>query len=125
MVRLLIVEDNEVNRDMLSRRLQRRAYDVITAVDGEEGVAKARSEAPDLILMDMSLPVLDGWQATKLLKAAPETRSIPIIAITAHAMIADRQAAMSAGCDDYDTKPIELSRLVSKIEAMLHRAAIS
>src|SRR2546421_4070470 len=125
MVRLLIVEDNEVNRDMLSRRLQRRAYDVITAVDGEEGVAKARSEAPDLILMDMSLPVLDGWQATQLLKAAPETRSIPIIAITAHAMIADRQAAMAAGCDDYDTKPIELSRLVSKIEAMLHRAAIS
>jgi len=123
MTRLLLVEDNEANRDMLSRRLRRRAYEVILAVNGEEGVARARSDVPDVILMDMSLPVMDGWQATKLLKASPETRSIPIIALTAHAMVADRQAAIAAGCDDYDTKPVEISRLLSKIEAILHKGA--
>ena len=121
MIRLLLIEDNEVNRDMLSRRLERRDYEVIIAEDGKEGVAKARSDAPDVILMDMRMPILDGWEATRMLKAAPETRSIPIIALTAHAMVADRQAAMAAGCDDYDTKPIELPRLLSKIEAALRK----
>src|SRR5260370_39373334 len=125
MPRLLLVEDDEVNRDMLSRRLQRRDYEVIIAVNGQEGVTKAQSDSPDVILMDLSLPVLDGWQATRLLKAAPETRSIPIIALTAHAMSADRQAAMAAGCDDYDTKPIELSRLLGKIEEIVHRGEIA
>ena len=119
MSRLLLVEDNELNRDMLSRRLQHRGYQVIIAVDGEEGVKKAQSEAPDLILMDMSLPLLDGWEATRLLKAAPETRSIPIIALTAHAMSGDREQAIEAGCDDYDTKPIEFARLLDKIQPLL------
>src|ERR687896_223583 len=107
MTRILLVEDNEMNRDMLSRRLERRGYEVIVAVDGEEGVARARAETPDLVLMDMSLPVLDGWEATRQLKAAPETKGIPVIALTAHAMAGDREKALEAGCEDYDTKPIE------------------
>ena len=119
MSKLLLVEDNEMNRDMLSRRLQRRGYEVIIAVDGEEGVKIAQSEAPDLILMDMSLPVLDGWEATQRLKAAPKTQSIPILGLTAHAMSGDREKAIEAGCDDYDTKPIEFSRLLEKINALL------
>jgi two-component system, cell cycle response regulator DivK len=122
MAKILLVEDNEMNRDMLSRRLQRKGYEVFIAVDGGEGVAMAHSHAPDLILMDMSLPVLDGWEATRKLKAAPETAAIPVIALTAHAMATDRQKAMEAGCDDYDTKPIELPRLLGKIEAMLSGA---
>ena len=119
MAKILLVEDNEMNRDMLSRRLLRKGYAVVVATDGREGIAMARSEAPDLILMDMSLPLLDGWEATRQLKAAPETRSIPIIALTAHAMAGDREKAIEAGCDDYDTKPIEFTRLVDKIEALL------
>ena len=119
MSKLLLVEDNEMNRDMLSRRLQRRGYQVVMAVDGEEGIRLARSEAPDLILMDMSLPVIDGWEATRRLKAAPETQSIPILAFTAHAMAGDREKALEAGCDDYDTKPIEFSRLIEKIQTLL------
>jgi len=119
MARILLVEDNEMNRDMLSRRLERRGYEVIVAVDGEEGVARARAEGPDLVLMDMSLPVLDGWEATRQLKAAPETKSIPIIALTAHAMSGDREKALAAGCDDFDTKPIDLPRLLGKVEGLL------
>ena len=119
MPRILLVEDNEMNRDMLSRRLARREYEVLVAVDGKEVVMMAGSEAPDLILMDMSLPVMDGWEATRQLKASPETKAIPIIALTAHAMSGDREKAMEAGCDDYDTKPIELSRLLTKMEALL------
>jgi two-component system, cell cycle response regulator DivK len=119
MPRILLVEDNEMNRDMLSRRLARKEYEVLVAVDGKEGVEMAGSEAPDLILMDMSLPVMDGWEATRQLKASPETKDIPIIALTAHAMSGDREKAMEAGCDDYDTKPIELSRLLAKMEALL------
>src|ERR687885_2922202 len=118
-MKILLVEDNEMNRDMLSRRLARRGYDMALAVDGRQGVEMARLEAPDLILMDMSLPVLDGWEATRQLKAAPETRHIPIIALTAHAMSSDRDKALAAGCDDYDTKPIELPRLLEKIERLL------
>jgi two-component system, cell cycle response regulator DivK len=125
MSKILVVEDNELNRDMLSRRLQRRGYEVVTAVDGQEGVALAQSEAPDLILMDMSLPVLDGWEATRRLKAAPETKSIPIIALTAHAMSGDRDQALEAGCDDYDAKPIDMPRLLAKIEALLGKQATS
>jgi two-component system, cell cycle response regulator DivK len=123
MAKILLVEDKEMNRDMLSRRLQRRGYEVIIAVDGGEGVALARSETPDLILMDMSLPVLNGWEATKQLKAAAETQRIPVIALTAHAMATDRDKALNAGCDDYDTKPIELPRLLGKIEALLGQGA--
>jgi CheY-like chemotaxis protein len=119
MPRILLVEDNEMNRDMLSRRLARKNYEVLLAVDGAEGVVMAGTEAPDLILMDMSLPVVDGWEATRQLKASPETKSIPIIALTAHAMSGDREKAMEAGCDDYDTKPIELPRLLAKMEALL------
>ncbi|PYS92695.1 MAG: two-component system response regulator [Acidobacteria bacterium] len=122
MPKLLLVEDNEMNRDMLSRRLARKGYDVLLAVDGSEGLQKARSDAPDLILMDMSLPVLDGWEATRQLKADDATKAIPIIALTAHAMSGDRERALSVGCDDYDTKPIELPRLLEKIEALLQRA---
>jgi len=121
MPKLLLVEDNEMNRDMLSRRLARKGYDVLLAVDGSEGLQKARSDAPDLILMDMSLPVLDGWEATRQLKADDATKAIPIIALTAHAMSGDRERALSVGCDDYDTKPIELPRLLEKIEALLQR----
>jgi Response regulators consisting of a CheY-like receiver domain and a winged-helix DNA-binding domain len=117
--KILLVEDNEMNRDMLSRRLERRGYEVIVAVDGEEGVARAKAEAPDLVLMDMSLPVLDGWEATRQLKVAPETKSIPIIALTAHAMAGDREKALEAGCDDFDTKPIDLPRLLGKLESLL------
>ncbi len=119
--KILLVEDNELNRDMLTRRLQRRGYVVVSATDGAEGVAAAEREAPDLILMDMSLPVLDGWQAARQLKRAPATRAIPVIALTAHAMASDRAQALDAGCDDFDTKPVELSRLLGKIEALLDR----
>lgn len=119
MPKVLLVEDNEENRDALSRHLRRKGYEVLIAVDGREGVNVARAEAPELILMDMSLPILDGWQASRQLKAAAETRDIPIIALTAHAMAGDRERALEAGCDDYDTKPIEFSRLLAKIEAAL------
>jgi CheY-like chemotaxis protein len=123
MSKILLVEDNELNRDMLSRRLLRKGYDVLIAKDGGEGVAIATSERPDLILMDMSLPVLDGWEATRRLKAAPETRRIPVIALTAHAMASDKERALEAGCDDYDTKPIELPRLLEKVERLLGRVS--
>jgi two-component system, cell cycle response regulator DivK len=116
---ILLVEDNEMNRDMLSRRLERKGFQVVLAEDGLGGVEMAGSHAPDLVLMDMSLPVLDGWEATRRLKSAPETRHIPVIALTAHAMSGDRERALEAGCDDYDTKPIELPRLLAKIEALL------
>ena len=119
MATILLVEDNEMNRDMLSRRLERRGFQVVIAVDGQQGVDLALAAKPDLILMDMSLPVLDGWEATRRLKGAPETRGIPIIALTAHAMAGDRAKALEAGCDDYDTKPIELPRLLEKIDALL------
>lgn len=118
MAKILLVEDNEINRDMLSRRLVRRGHEVVIAIDGESGLAMAAGEAPDLILMDMSLPILDGWEATRRLKANPSTCRIPVIALTAHAMSSDRERAMEAGCDDYDTKPIELPRLLGKIEAL-------
>ena len=123
MTKILLVEDNQMNRDMLSRRLARKGYEVVIAIDGQQGVAMARSETPDLILMDMSLPVLDGWEATRQLKTAPETQAIPVIALTAHAMAGDREKAVEAGCNDYDTKPIELPRLLEKIEALLVRAS--
>lgn len=119
MTTLLLVEDNEMNRDMLSRRLMRKGYGVIMAVDGAEGVAMAATEKPDLILMDMSLPVIDGWEATRQIKANPETQAIPVVALTAHAMSSDRDQALAAGCDDYDTKPIDLARLLTKITALL------
>ncbi|PKB70915.1 MAG: two-component system response regulator [SAR202 cluster bacterium Io17-Chloro-G6] len=119
MPKVLVVEDNEMNRDMLSRRLQRRGYEVVISVDGEDGVNKARSDSPDIILMDMDLPVLDGWAATRQLKSSPETQSIPVIALTAHAMAGDREKALEAGRDDYDTKPVEFSRLVTKMEILL------
>ena len=119
MPKVLLVEDNEMNRDMLSRRLIRRGFEVILAVDGEQGVASAQKELPDIILMDMSLPVLDGWEATRRIKAADATRAIPVIALTAHAMAGDRDKAMEAGCDDYDTKPIELPRLLEKIGRLI------
>jgi CheY-like chemotaxis protein len=123
MAKILLVEDNEMNRDMLSRRLEKKGYTVVMAFDGGAGLAMARSEAPDLILMDMSLPVMDGWTATREIKKNDGTRHIPVIALTAHAMASDRDKALEAGCDDYDTKPIELSRLLGKIEAMLGRQA--
>jgi CheY-like chemotaxis protein len=119
--KILLVEDNEMNRDMLSRRLKRKGFDVVIAVDGGQGVDKAHSEKPDLILMDMSLPVKDGWTATKEVKSAEDTQHIPIIALTAHAMSGDREQALAAGCDDYDTKPIELPRLLGKIDTLLAR----
>jgi CheY-like chemotaxis protein len=119
MLKILLVEDNEANRDMLSRRLARRGYDVVLAMDGEAGVTQAGAEAPDLILMDMSLPLLDGWEATRRIKCAPKTSAIPVIALTAHAMSDDRNKALAAGCDDYDTKPIELQRLLDKMTALL------
>src|SRR5271155_3870090 len=119
MNKILLVEDNEMNRDMLSRRLERKGYTVVLAVDGQSGVEMARSESPDLVLMDMSLPILDGWEATRRLKADPPTRTIPVIALTAHAMSGDRDKAIEAGCDDYDTKPIDLPRLLGKIESLL------
>jgi two-component system, cell cycle response regulator DivK len=123
MARILLVEDNEMNRDMLSRRLTRRGYEVEFAVDGREGVDKARAGGYDLVLMDMSLPEIDGWEATRQLRAAPETKDLPIIALTAHAMAGDRDKALEAGCNDYDTKPIELERLLGKITALLERPA--
>ena len=119
MSKILLVEDNEMNRDMLSRRLKRRGYEVVIAVNGADGVAIATSEIPDLILMDMSLPIMDGWEATKNIKADPLTKSIPVIALTAHAMSGDREKALQAGCDDYDTKPIELTRLIEKIKTYI------
>jgi CheY-like chemotaxis protein len=121
MPKILLVEDNEINRDMLSRRLLRKGYEIVMAVDGEQAVAMSRSESPDLILMDMSLPVFDGWEATRRIKAAPETKAVPVIALTAHAMAGDREKSLEAGCDDYDTKPIELQRLLDKMEALLNR----
>jgi CheY-like chemotaxis protein len=122
MPRILLVEDNEMNRDMLSRRLQRKGYDVLIAIDGEQGVAMARAEQPDLILMDMSLPVLDGWEATRKIKADPSVAAVPVIALTAHAMAGDQEKCVAAGCDDYDTKPVDLARLLGKIELLLQRA---
>jgi two-component system, cell cycle response regulator DivK len=119
MPRILLVEDNEMNRDMLSRRLVRKGYQVCLAIDGQQGIDMAFSERPDLILMDMSLPVIDGWEATRRIKANDATRQIPVIALTAHAMAGDREKAMEAGCDDYDIKPVEISRLIGKIAALL------
>ena len=121
MPKILLIEDNEMNRDMLSRRLKRKGFEVVMAVDGEQGMAMAHSEAPGLILMDISLPVIDGLEATRRLKASPETQSIPIIALTAYAMAGDREKSLEAGCDDYDTKPIELPRLLEKIERLLKK----
>jgi CheY-like chemotaxis protein len=121
--KIVLVEDNEMNRDMLSRRLQRRGYEVLTAVDGESGLALTKSETPALVLMDMSLPGIDGWEATRQLKADPATRAIPVIALTAHAMAGDREQALAAGCDDFDIKPIDLDRLLGKIEALLDGTA--
>ena len=125
MPKILLVEDNEMNRDMLSRRLERKGFEVVLAMEGESGVRLAGSEAPDLVLMDMSLPVLDGWEATRRLKASPATQRIPVIALTAHAMSSDREKALDAGCDDYDTKPIDFPRLLGKIEVLLNRPAAS
>ena len=119
MAKVLLVEDNEMNRDMLSRRLIRRGFEVVFAVDGKQGVDLARSEKPDIILMDMSLPVMDGWQATRCVKSDEVTRSVPVIGLTAHAMSGDREKAIEAGCDDYDTKPVEIDRLIGKIERLL------
>lgn len=119
--RILLVEDNEMNRDMLSRRLQRQGHDVLIAVDGGEGVEMSKTERPDIILMDMSLPVLDGWEATRRIRADADTAALPVIALTAHAMECDRQQALAAGCDDYDTKPIDLKRLLEKIDKLLAR----
>jgi two-component system, cell cycle response regulator DivK len=119
MAKILLVEDNEMNRDMLTRRLLRNGHTVIIAVDGEQGVDMASSEAPDIVLMDMSLPVLDGWSATRRLRAEPATRDIPIIALTAHAMSGDREKALEAGCNDYDTKPVDMPRLLGKIAALI------
>jgi two-component system cell cycle response regulator DivK len=121
MPKILLVEDNEMNRDMLSRRLQRKGYEVVLALDGQSGVEMSQTQAPDLVLMDMSLPVLDGWEATRRLKADTATRHIPVIALTAHAMSSDREKAIEAGCDDYDTKPVELTRLLAKIDALLRK----
>lgn len=119
MAKILLVEDNEMNRDMLSRRLKRNGYDVVIATDGQQGVDMAASEAPDLILMDMSLPVIDGWEATRRVKGNDATRCIPVIALTAHAMAGDREKAIEAGCEDYDTKPVEITRLLEKITSLL------
>lgn len=123
MAKILLVEDNEMNRDMLSRRLERRGHDVLIAVDGAQGVSMAAGERPDIVLMDMSLPVLDGWDATRQLKADASTATIPVIALTAHALAADREKALDAGCDDYDTKPIDLPRLMEKIDKLLQGSA--
>jgi len=123
MPRILLVEDNDMNRDMLSRRLIRSGYEIFLAVDGQQGADMALSEQPDLILMDMSLPVIDGWEATRRIKANDATRRIPIIALTAHAMAGDREKAMEVGCEDYDTKPVEMSRLLGKIAALLKSTA--
>lgn len=125
MVKILYVEDNDDNIYMLSARLERKGYEVIVATDGEQGVALARSEAPALILMDLSLPVIDGWEATRRLKALAETRDIPVIALSSHAMAGDREAALAAGCDDFDTKPVDFHRLLGKIQALLPKAPTS
>jgi CheY-like chemotaxis protein len=122
MTRILLVEDNEMNRDMLSRRLERKGYEVLLAVDGEEAVARAISEAPDLVLMDIGLPGIDGFEATRRIRQTPSGATLPIIALTAHAMSGDREKALEAGCDDYDTKPIEMERLLGKMEALLARS---
>jgi two-component system, cell cycle response regulator DivK len=122
MPKVLLVEDNEMNRDMLSRRLIRRGFEVVFAVDGQQGVDLAKSERPDIILMDMSLPVIDGWEATRQVKSDDATKSVPVIGLTAHAMSGDREKAMEAGCDDYDTKPVELERLIGKMEKLLGAA---
>ena len=122
MSKILLVEDNEMNRDMLTRRLERKGYEVVIAVDGQAGIDMASSTSPDIILMDLSLPVIDGWEATRKIKADPATQSIPVIALTAHAMAGDEQKALQAGCDDYDTKPIDLKRLLGKIENLLGSA---
>jgi len=119
MTKVLVVEDNEMNRDMLSRRLTRRGFQVIFAVDGQQGVDLALSERPDIILMDMSLPIIDGWEATRRVKSDDATRGVPVIGLTAHAMAGDREKAIEAGCDDYDTKPVELERLIGKMERLL------
>ena len=119
MAKILLVEDNEMNRDMLSRRLERRGHHVVMAEDGQRGVEMAQTEAPEIILMDMSLPGIDGWEAARLIKQAPETRHIPVIALTSHAMAGDRERALKSGCDDYDTKPVDLARLLGKIDALL------
>jgi two-component system cell cycle response regulator DivK len=123
MAKILLVEDNEMNRDMLSRRLQRRGHEIVMAVDGQEGLDQANASAPELILLDMSLPVVDGWEVARRLKKDDATKSIPIIALTAHAMAGDREKAIEAGCDDYDTKPVELPRLLEKIETLLAKRA--
>ena len=125
MAKILLVEDNEMNRDMLSRRLERRGYTVVMAEDGAKGVALARSDSPDIILMDMSLPVVDGWEATRQIKAAPETKAIPVIALTAHAMAGDEERALASGCDDYETKPVDLPKLLAKIDALLQNKGAS
>ena len=122
MAKVLLIEDNEMNRDMLSRRLIRRGFQVVFAMDGQQGVDLARSERPDIILMDMSLPIIDGWEATRRVKADDATRSVPVIGLTAHAMSGDREKAIEAGCDDYDTKPVELDRLIGKIERLIGAA---
>jgi len=119
MAKVLVVEDNEMNRDILSRRLSRRGYVVVFAIDGQQGVEMARSERPDIILMDLSLPVMDGWEATRRVKADEAVRNVPVIGLTAHALVGDREKALAAGCDDYDTKPVEFDRLVEKIERLL------
>ncbi|HET7376749.1 MAG TPA: response regulator [Anaerolineae bacterium] len=123
MPKILLVEDNELNRDMLSRRLQRKGFEVVVALDGQQGVDMTRSEQPDLVLMDLSLPILDGWDATRSIKSDAETKHVPVIAITAHAMAGDKERAFEAGCDDYDTKPVDLTRLLVKIDALLQRRA--
>ncbi len=125
MPKILLVEDNEMNRDMLSRRLSKRGYDLVVALDGAEGVTSAREHRPDLILMDMSLPVMHGWDATRELRKDPDTQSIPVIALTAHAMSGDREKALEAGCDDFDTKPVELPRLLEKMEKLLSSSGVS
>jgi CheY-like chemotaxis protein len=123
MAKILLVEDNEMNRDMLSRRLARKGFEVVMAVDGQQGIEMAVGELPDLILMDMDLPIVDGWEATRRVKAGDTTRAIPVIALTAHAMVGDRDKAMAAGCDDYDTKPVDFPRLLGKIETLLGGAS--
>jgi two-component system cell cycle response regulator DivK len=125
MPKLLLVEDNEMNRDMLSRRLKRKGFDILIAVDGKEGVEIAQGQSPDLVLLDMSLPVMDGWEAARVMKADETTRGIPIIALTAHAMSGDREKAIEAGCDEYDTKPVELPRLLEKIQTLLAKRGVS
>jgi CheY-like chemotaxis protein len=125
MPRILVVEDNEMNRDMLSRRLQRKGYQILLAADGRQGLAMAQSQSPDLILLDLSLPEIDGWEAARSLKADPLTQHIPVVALTAHAMAQDREKAFEAGCDDYDTKPVDFQRLLGKIEALLAEATLA